>query len=312
MSFYRFVPLGGADRLTALQRELESVAGGLALKGTVLLAAEGINGTVSGERAGLLALRDHLRGLAPFAGLDCRFSSAGEQNPVFHRLKIRIKDEIVRLDQGELAVHQRTGEHVDAARWNELLDDPDVVVLDTRNGYEIAIGSFPGARNPDTRSFRQFPDYVEQHLDPARHRRIAMFCTGGIRCEKASAWMLSRGFESVYQLDGGILGYLATVTPEGNRWHGECFVFDQRVSVDNDLSEGRFEQCFACRRPLSPDDLASDAYQPGVSCPHCVDTQTERQRAAFQERRRQELLAAGRGQRHVGATMAALRNRDPD
>lgn len=300
MTFYRFVRLEG---LEALRRELETVAGGLGLKGTVLLAGEGINGTVSGRRAALEGLRGHLHGLAPFAGLACRFSRAASGNPVFHRLKIRIKDEIVRLDQGDLAVHQRTGEHVDARRWNQLLDDPEVVVVDTRNGYEIDIGSFPGARNPQTRSFRQFPAYVDAHLDPARHRRVAMFCTGGIRCEKASAWMLSRGFESVYQLDGGILGYLDSVAPEENRWQGECFVFDQRVSVNDALAEGRFEQCFACRRPLAPEDLSSEAYQPGVSCPFCIDEHDERQRAAFRERRRQELLAAARGERHVGAAM---------
>jgi len=207
----------------------------------------------------------------------------------------------VRLDQPGVAPDRRTGEHVDPARWNALLDDPAVLVLATRNGYEIEIGSFPGAVDPGTRSFRELPGYVKTHIDPAEHPRIAMFCTGGIRCEKASAWLLDQGFAAVYQLDGGILSYLEQVVPEQNRWQGECFVFDQRVSVDSELDEGSFEQCFACRRPLSAADLAAPDYQPGVSCPHCIDEHTPAQRAGFAERRRQEALAAARGRRHVGA-----------
>ncbi|MDZ7670650.1 MAG: rhodanese-related sulfurtransferase [Gammaproteobacteria bacterium] len=298
MTFYRFVRLDG---LSALRDDLETAAAGLELKGTVLLAQEGINGTVAGTAAALTEFRDHLHGRPEFAGLRCRFSSAADGNPVFYRLKVRIKAEIVRLDQPDVAPEQRTGVAVDARQWNALLDDPDVTVIDTRNSYEIDIGTFPGARNPRTRSFRELPDYVARHLDPAVHRRIAMFCTGGIRCEKASAWLLDQGFDTVYQLDGGILSYLETVHEGENRWQGECFVFDQRVSVDTDLDEGSFEQCFACRRPLSPEDLAAADYQPGVSCPHCVREHSAEQRAAFRERRRQVELAARRGERHVGA-----------
>ncbi|MFW6093563.1 MAG: rhodanese-related sulfurtransferase [Pseudomonadota bacterium] len=302
MTFYRFVPLRNLD---ALRTELEALARTADLRGTVLLAGEGINGTLTGEPRALEAFAERLRaGPAgtgdAFAGLPCRFSAAAPDNPVFHRLKVRIKPEIVRLGQPDAAPAERTGEHVDAARWNHLLDDPEVVVVDTRNSYEVAIGSFPGAVDPGTRTFREFPDYVRTHLDPASHPRIAMFCTGGIRCEKASAWLLEQGFETVYQLRGGILRYLETVAAQDNRWQGECFVFDQRVSVTPDLDEGSFEQCYACRRPLSPEDTASPAYQVGVSCPHCMDEVSDAQRAAFRERRRQVALAAQRGERHVG------------
>jgi UPF0176 protein len=299
MTFYRFVEL---TDLPGWRDTLEADASALSLCGTILLAEEGINATLAGATESLQRFRDRLRSRPGLAGLAVRFSAADTGNPVFYRLKVRIKPEIVRLDQPGVAPDRRTGEHVDARRWNALLDDPGVVVVDARNRYEIAIGTFPGAVDPGTRSFRQFPDFVRRRLDPARHRRVAMFCTGGVRCEKASAWMLDQGFEAVYQLDGGILNYLETVPPAENRWQGECFVFDQRVSVDAELGEGSFEQCHACRRPLSAEDLASDAYRPGECCPHCVDTLSDAQRAAFRERRRQVELAARRGQRHVGAT----------
>jgi UPF0176 protein len=228
MTFYRFVRLDG---LPAWRDALAAQAAALGLRGTILLAAEGINATLAGRRESLDAFRADLTRRPELTGLVCRFSTADADNPVFDRLKVRIKAEIVRLDQPGVAPDRRTGEHVDAQRWNALLDDPEVLVLDTRNAYEIELGTFPGAIDPGTRSFRQFPDYVRRHLDPARHRRVAMFCTGGIRCEKASAWMLAQGFETVYQLDGGILRYLETVPDTKNRWQGECFVFDQRVSV---------------------------------------------------------------------------------
>jgi UPF0176 protein len=297
MTCYRFVRLTG---LADLRDALESAAAALDLKGTILLAGEGINATLAGHRAALLAFQDQLAGVDTFAGMRFRFSEAAADNPVFYRLKVRIRPEIVRFDQPGVMPHRQTGEHVGARRWNQLLDDPDVVVLDTRNRYEIDIGTFPGARNPETRSFRQLPDYVRRHLDPARHAQIAMFCTGGIRCEKASAWLLDQGFEAVYQLDGGILSYLENVAPQDNRWQGECFVFDQRVSVNTDLEQGSFEQCYACRRPLSARQLVSPQYQPGVSCPSCIDEHDEERRGSFRERRRQVELAARRGERHVG------------
>jgi UPF0176 protein len=297
MTGYRFVRLA---RLADLRDSLEEAAAALDLKGTILLAREGINATVAGPRPALQAFQNQLAGIDAFAGMRYRFSDAAADNPVFYRLKVRIRPEIVRLDQPDVMPYRKTGEHVNAERWNQLLDDPDVVVLDTRNRYEIDIGTFPGAHNPETRSFRQLPDYVRRHLEPARHPRIAMFCTGGIRCEKASAWLLDQGFEAVYQLDGGILNYLQNVTPEENRWQGECFVFDQRVSVNTALEQGSFEQCYACRRPLSAEQLASPDYQPGVSCPRCIDEHDEERRGSFRERRRQVELAARRGKRHVG------------
>ena len=305
MTFYRFVRLDG---LETLRHELEAAALACGIKGTILLAGEGINATLAGERAMLEAFRDQLEARAPFAGMRFRFSAAAPGNPVFHRLKVRIKPEIVRLDQPDVDPVRRTGEHVDPARWNALLDDPDVLVIDTRNGYEIDIGTFPGAVDPGTRSFRELPDWVRANVDPAEHPRIAMFCTGGIRCEKASSWFLDQGFEAVYQLDGGIISYLEQVGPGDNRWRGECFVFDQRVSVDARLAEGSYEQCFACRRPLSAEDLASPDYRVGVSCPHCIDEHTPEQLAAFRERRRQVELAERRGRRHVGASIEEQRS----
>jgi UPF0176 protein len=300
MTFYRFVRL---TNLTELRDSLERAAAARRLKGTILLAGEGINATLAGPRRALDEFRAELGRRGAFAGMRVRYSSAAPDNPVFYRLKVRIKAEIVRLDQPGVAPDRRTGEHVDPRRWNALLDDPSVLVLDTRNGYEIAIGTFPGARDPGTRAFRELPDYVHRHLDPSRHPRVAMFCTGGIRCEKASAWLLEQGFESVYQLDGGILSYLENVAAEENRWKGECFVFDQRVSVAPDLGQGSFEQCYACRRPLSAEDMASTAYQPGVRCPHCLNEHDDARRDGFRERRRQVELAARRGELHLGVPM---------
>ncbi|MBX3705222.1 MAG: rhodanese-related sulfurtransferase [Pseudomonadales bacterium] len=302
MTFYRFVDLEG---LAELRDALEAAADALELKGTILLADEGINGTLAGARPKLDAFRDLLERRPAFAGMPFRFSTAASDTPVFYRLKVRVKPEIVALRQPGIRPAERTGEHVDWARWNALLDDPDVVVIDTRNAYEIAVGTFAGAVDPGTRSFRQLPDYVAGNLDPARNRRVAMFCTGGVRCEKASAYLLEQGFEAVYQLDGGVLKYLETVPAEANRWAGECFVFDQRVSVDTELDEGSYESCHACRRPLTVADRAAPGYQPGISCPHCIDSQTPAQRSAFAERERQEALAARRGTRHVGAAPPA-------
>ena len=304
-TFYQFVRIEAPADLVV---SLRTLAHTLGLRGTILVAAEGINGTVSGDREGLETLVDRLASDPRFAGMPVKYSTAGDGNPVFHRLKVRLKAEIVALKQPGVDVADRTGTHVDATTWNELLDDPGVVVIDTRNGYEIAVGSFPGAVDPKTRSFREFPDYVSRHLDPATHRRVAMFCTGGIRCEKASAYMLQQGFREVYQLDGGVLKYLETVGDD-NRFEGECFVFDQRVSVTADLAEGRYVQCHACRRPLTDADVNSPEYEEGVSCPYCIDALTEARRAGFRERQRQVLLAEARGERHVGACMPAAGGR---
>jgi len=298
VTFYRFTPLKDLDDLKIL---LEDQADRLSIKGTILLAGEGINGTLSGSEASLREFSDALDGMDGLADMTLKYSTANSGNPVFYRLKVRIKNEIVALGQPGVDPAARTGVHVDARAWNQLLEDPEVLVIDTRNDYETAIGTFPAARDPGTTTFKQFPDYVAG-LDQ-KDVRVAMFCTGGIRCEKASAYMLSQGFDEVYQLDGGILGYLETVTPEENRWQGECFVFDQRVSVDKALGEGSYEQCFACRQPLEPLDIESEDYVEGVSCPHCIGDQDEDRRRSFEERQKQMQLAAARGDQHVGKTM---------
>jgi UPF0176 protein len=302
MTFYTFAPLGDTESLPELRDRLEIQARDRNLKGTILLAGEGMNGTLSGDRQQLEDFARVLKAVPGFADMPFKFSVADAENPVFYRLKVRIKPEIVALGQPQVKPAERTGTYVDALTWNRLLDDPDLIVIDTRNDYEIGIGTFPGAVNPHTRSFKQFPDYVAT-LDPETRPKVAMFCTGGIRCEKASAYMLEQGFEEVFQLDGGILKYLETVPPNDNRWRGECFVFDQRVSVDRELGEGTYEQCFACRRPLTREDMASADYRRGVSCPHCITEQDEAQRAAFAERQRQVELAEGRGDQHVGKQM---------
>ncbi len=296
-AFYLFSDLDDIQTL----REKWLVRGPeLGLRGTILLANEGVNGTLCGSRHALETFLDEVRQVPALKELKEKYSTADQDNLVFHRFKIKLKREIVTFGIDGIRPAEHTGEHVSPERWNELLEDPDVLVIDTRNSYEYAIGTFPGAVDPKTTTFREFPEYVRQHLDPEKTPRVAMFCTGGIRCEKATAFMLDEGFEAVYQLDGGILKYLEDVDPESNRWQGECFVFDQRVSVDADLREGQFEQCFACRRALSADDLGSEHYVAGVSCPHCIDERDAASRTGFEERRRQVLLAEARGEGHVG------------
>jgi UPF0176 protein len=275
----------------------------------VTLASEGINGTLAGAPDDLESFRTVLESHPEFAGMTYRFTEADDGEPVFHRLKVVVRPEIVALRQAGIRPVEKTGEHVGWQEWNALLDAPDVVVIDTRNAFEVSVGTFPGAIDPGTRSFREWPEFVAGALDPSVNRRVAMFCTGGIRCEKASAYLIERGFEHVYQLDGGILGYLDQVPAEENRWQGECYVFDRRVSVDTDLGEGTFEQCDACGRPLTPEERAAPEYEPGISCPHCAPTQTPERRAAFAERRRQEELAAQRGERHVGAVQRRAKTR---
>jgi UPF0176 protein len=305
-TFYRFVHL--ADP-ALLQRELYETCRSLALKGTILLAHEGVNGTLAGSRAGLAALQAHFAADARLAKMACRYSEAGAGNPVFHRLKVKVKPEIVALGQPGVNPADRTGQHVDAESWNRLLDDRAVRVVDTRNRYEIGIGTFPRALDPGTRSFREFPQFVAETLAPHRDRPIALFCTGGIRCEKASAWLLQQGFPDVYQLDGGVLRYLETAAE--SRWLGECFVFDQRVSVTPGLAQGSYQSCHACRHPLSDADRASPLYAEDLWCPHCFHQLTPAQRLSFAERKRQAQLAADRGELHVGAVMPPPRAGQP-
>jgi UPF0176 protein len=215
-------------------------------------------------------------------------------------MRVKVKSEIVTLGRPDILPHKKTGTHVSPARWNTLLEDPDVVVIDTRNHYEVEVGSFPRALDPGTDSFREFPDFARTLADTDRERPLAMFCTGGIRCEKATALMLELGFRDVYHLEGGILNYLATMPKVDNRWDGECFVFDTRVAVDRDLAEGGYVQCHACRRPLSTADLESPDYREGISCPQCVNETDDDKRARLEERARQVRLARDRGRAHIG------------
>lgn len=297
VSFYRFAPL--AD-YRALREPLLQAGRERALLGTVLLAPEGINATLAGARSDLVSLLEWLGRRPGLEGLAGRWSLAA--GAPFRRLRVRLRAEIVSLGRPDLDVPGLTGERVAPEEWNRLIADPDTLVVDTRNRYEIDVGRFPGAVDPGTASFREFPAFVDRRLADERDRPIAMYCTGGIRCEKATAMLRGMGYTRVYQLEGGILGYLEQMadTPE-NRWEGECFVFDSRVAVDRELAPGHYVQCHACRRPLSEADLASPHYREGVSCPNCHgDIRPERARR-LAERSRQVALAEARGERHIGA-----------
>ncbi|GHD60592.1 oxygen-dependent tRNA uridine(34) hydroxylase TrhO [Jeongeupia chitinilytica] len=264
------------------------------VRGTLLLAEEGINGTVSGTRAAIDALLDWLRRDVRLADVDHKESYCDVQP--FLRTKVKLKKEIVTLGVPGVDPNKRVGTYVEPQDWNALISDPEVLLIDTRNDYEVAIGTFEGAIDPKTESFREFPDYVRAHFDPARHKKVAMFCTGGIRCEKASSYMLGEGFEEVYHLKGGILKYLETVPQEETRWQGDCFVFDNRVTVRHDLSEGDYELCHACREPVSVDERQSPHYVEGISCPHCWNSLSEKTRAGATERQKQIALARARNQ----------------
>ncbi|HZV61702.1 MAG TPA: rhodanese-related sulfurtransferase [Methylophilaceae bacterium] len=268
------------------------------IKGTLLLAQEGINGTVAGSRDGIDALLQYLRTDERLADIDHKESFA-ETMP-FYRMKVRLKKEIVTLGVPGIDPNKKVGTYVPPKRWNSLISDPDVLVVDTRNAYEYEIGTFKGAIDPHTETFREFPEFVHKNLDPAKHKKVAMFCTGGIRCEKASAYMLEQGFEEVYHLQGGILKYLEEVPAEESLWEGECFVFDQRVAVKQGLELGDYALCHACRHPISPEDKLSPEYQEGVSCPYCYAQLSEEKRRSAAERQKQVELALQRGDVHLG------------
>ncbi|NRB54780.1 MAG: rhodanese-related sulfurtransferase [Salinicola sp.] len=292
-ALYQFVTL---DDFEALREPLLAQMQRLDIKGTLLLANEGINGTVSGTRESIDALLGWLKRDPRFAELGHKESYC-DAHP-FYRTKVKLKREIVTMGVPDVDPNRRVGTYVEPEQWNALIEDPEVLVIDTRNDYEVAIGSFEGAVDPRTKSFREFPEYVRQHYDPSRHKKVAMFCTGGIRCEKASSFMLNEGFEEVFHLKGGILSYLERVPEAQSRWRGDCFVFDNRVTVRHDLSEGEFEQCHACRMPISNADQSSDKYTPGISCPHCWDSLPEKTRASARERQKQIELARARNQPH--------------
>ncbi|KJH73168.1 oxygen-dependent tRNA uridine(34) hydroxylase TrhO [Aliterella atlantica] len=273
-TFYKFVSLPDFDKK---QQPLLAYCQMQGIKGTILLAAEGINGTIAGaSQESIDAVLTFLAADARLADLEYKLSYA--ESPPFERMKVRLKREIVTLGLPEVDPNEQVGTYVSPQEWNALISDPEVTIIDTRNDYEVNIGTFTGAQNPQTQSFNQFPDYINQNLDPTKHRKVALFCTGGIRCEKASSLMLSQGFAEVYHLKGGILKYLEEVPADESLWQGECFVFDERVAVQHGLEPGTYELCRSCGYPISQEDKASSKYEAGISCPHCYDRLTEEKR----------------------------------
>lgn len=268
------------------------------IKGTLLLASEGINGTVAGTRAGIDSLLAYIKSDPRLSDLEHKESYC--DNQPFYRTRVKLKKEIVTLGVPGIDPTTAVGTYVDPHDWNKLISDPDVLVVDTRNNYEVGIGTFKNAVNPETTTFREFPEFVQKKLQVDKDKKIAMFCTGGIRCEKSTAYMLQQGFKNVFHLKGGILKYLEEVPATDSLWEGECFVFDNRVAVNKDLSPGGFDQCHGCRNPLSAADKQSPQYSPGVHCPHCYHTLTADQIARFAERHKQVQLAKMRNQQHIG------------
>lgn len=284
-AMYKFVSL---PDFAQKQEPLLSYCQSQGIKGTILLAAEGINGTIAGSRQGVDSVLAFLRSDPRLADLEHK-ESYTEIQP-FERMKVRLKAEIVTMGLPEVDPNQQVGTYVSPQEWNDLISDPGVIVIDTRNDYEVNIGTFKTAHNPQTKSFREFPEYVSKNLDPNQHKKVALFCTGGIRCEKASAFMLSQGFTEVYHLKGGILKYLESVPAEESLWEGECFVFDERVAVRHGLELGSHELCFCCGYPISEQDQASPQYEEGISCPHCFDSLTPEKRLRQQEKWKQYRL----------------------
>jgi len=289
-TFYRFVTL---DDLPALKAELAALCADTGTRGTILIAPEGINGTLAGPQDGVATMVAHLDRRCGIGRGELKFSAA-EDWP-FARTKVRIRPEIITMRAPEADPSQRVGTYVAPSDWNALIDDPEVLVLDTRNRYETKVGGFAGAVDPAIDSFTDFKAYVETALDPAEHRKVAMFCTGGIRCEKASAYMLSKGFESVFHLKGGILQYLEDVPQEDSRWEGDCYVFDGRVAVGHGLAHTHWTACYGCGQPLSPEERVDPVFEEGVSCAHCIDRLTEEKAASLRERQRQIMRETDRG-----------------
>lgn len=278
-ALYRFVALPHYEKLRgSLETALETAH----VKGSLLLASEGINGTIAGSRTGIDAVLMHLRSIPEFAELEVKKSYCAEQP--FRRSRVRLKQEIVTMGVDGIDPNDSVGTYVDPSEWNELISDPDVILIDTRNEYEIAIGTFEGAENPHIESFREFPEFVEKNLDPKQQKKVAMFCTGGIRCEKSTSLLKQQGFDQVFHLRGGILKYLETVPESESKWNGDCFVFDQRVSVGHGLDEGKHVMCYACGWPVSDQDQQHPDFEPGVHCPNCVDEISDERKRRFAER----------------------------
>ncbi|WP_299936111.1 rhodanese-related sulfurtransferase [uncultured Pelagimonas sp.] len=295
-ALYHFTRFDNPD---ALREPLLDICRAQSITGTLLLAQEGINGTIAGPASGIEATLAHIRSLPGCDTLEWKLSSA--QDRPFARMKVRLKREIVTMGQPNVDPTSDVGNYVDPADWNDLISSPDVAVIDTRNDYEVSIGTFDGAIDPKTATFRDFPEWWERNKDRFHNKRIAMFCTGGIRCEKSTNWLKQQGVEDVYHLKGGILKYLEDIPSEESTWNGECFVFDGRVSVGHGLQEGPHLLCHACRKPILPEDKNRPEYEHGVSCHLCVHDTSEDDKTRFRERQKQIALASARGERHLHA-----------
>ncbi|MDA1045082.1 MAG: rhodanese-related sulfurtransferase [Verrucomicrobia bacterium] len=301
-AFYKFVNLPDYKSLRA---PLQKCCGDAGLVGSILLAREGLNGTVAGSEEGLAALWSCLHADARLADMEAKGSASHCET--FYRMKVRLKQEIVSMGIPSVDPTRHVGTYIKPQDWNALIASPDVCLIDARNHYEVDVGSFKGAITPGIDSFRDFPAYVDEHLDPEAHPKVAMFCTGGIRCEKATAYLLQKGFKQVFHLQGGILKYLETVPPEASTWEGDCFVFDNRVSVDHTLEHGNYAMCHMCRHALSAEEVRSSDYEKGISCPYCIGCTDETKRARASEREHQMRLAEQRHERHLGKVMTTSR-----
>ena len=296
-ALYKFVEISD---LLSLQDNLYNICEENNIMGTILIADEGINGTISGKHNEIKETISSLTNDNRFSNIEIKYSSTDKQP--FHRMKVRLKKEIVTIGLPEINPNKKVGKYVKPEDWNKLISDPNVVVIDTRNKYETKIGSFQNALDPETSSFREFPDWVKKfkNSEDNTNKKIAMFCTGGIRCEKASSLMKEEGFEDVYHLQGGILKYLETVDKENSLWNGECFVFDQRVCLTDELEAGSYKMCFACRMPITEEEMQNEKYIEGISCIYCYDKTTKEKKERFGSRQKQILLAKERGEKHLG------------
>ena len=303
-ALYKFARL---DDFEAMQQPLKDFMSSVDARGTILLAREGLNGTICGSQDAIDKILDYLAADERLGAIDHKLSYSKEVP--FKRLKVKLKKEIVTMGVADIDPNYSVGTYVNPNDWNELISDPDVVLIDTRNNYEYEIGSFKGAINPNTETFREFPDYTKNNLEQYRDKKVAMFCTGGIRCEKSTAYLKSQGFEEVFHLRGGILKYLEEVKEDDSLWHGECFVFDDRVAVKHNLEPGQYDQCHACRYPITDDDKGHRHYEKGVSCPRCYGTKDTDQVNRYREREKQIQLAKSRGEAHIGddATQVLMR-----
>jgi UPF0176 protein len=300
-SFYRFLKIQDLERM---REELLILSKELNLLGTMIIAEEGFNGSISGQKDSIVIIFNWLEKKLSIKNPIIKTARwANVKIPPFSKIHIKIKKEIVAIGREDIRPYEKYGKSVKPENWNQLIQNPETIIIDTRNKYEIDIGSFPGALNPETKAFRDFPAFAENIPNSKKNKPIAMFCTGGIRCEKAAALMIEMGFSDVNQLEGGILNYLENIKESENIWKGECFVFDDRVAVDAELRDGKYIQCHACRHPLSVDETRSPDYQEGISCPRCINTISKSRLKGFKERQKQIKLAKQRGEKHIGKVL---------